>query len=119
MPEYTRTVWTCTRCGCVEEVEGMGQPKNWVRVGFVTPPKASWSDCLTIMGDLCNGPRCGGLLVEFVNGKEKVAEERLNNYDEMMARVEGTHSARSVTADSISDSIEIPRPTSISKEQDN
>lgn len=79
MPEHTTTVWTCSRCGCVEEVEGTGQPKDWCRVGFVTPPKASWSDSLQVLGDLCNRDGCGGLIVAFMQGTEDVESERHAN----------------------------------------
>lgn len=71
MPEATSTVWTCSRCGVTETlVHGGGrwaQPKNWLRAFFVTPPRASAADCLTLIGDLCNP--CGGLLVDFVHGR--------------------------------------------------
>lgn len=67
MADHTTTVWTCERCGAVEEVEGTGQPSNWVRAYFVNPPKASIANVAKKLGDLCDP--CGGLLVDFVNGK--------------------------------------------------
>lgn len=88
MPERTTTVWTCTRCGATEEVEGTGQPKNWVRVGFVNPPKASWTDNLTTLGDLCNDPKCGGLLVAFMHGNEDDEEARINHLHDVMKKIE-------------------------------
>lgn len=86
MPEHTTTVWKCSRCGCVEEVEGTDQPKDWCRVGFVTPPRASWSDKLQVLGDLCNADMCGGLIVAFMHGTEDVEKPRLIHIAEAMER---------------------------------
>lgn len=88
MPERTTTVWTCSRCGSVEEVRGAEQPKDWVRVAFVNPPKASWND-RTEVGDLCNDELCGGLLVAFVNGAYEETQARVVEMRRMMARAVG------------------------------
>lgn len=72
MPEATTTLWTCTRCGAEETVEGTGQPKTWNRLYFVNPPKGSVNDLAKCLGDLCNP--CGGLMVDFVTGKNIEAE---------------------------------------------
>ncbi len=89
MPEHTTTVWTCSRCGVVEEVEGTGQPKNWIRVGFVTPPRSG--DQATVLGDLCNDELCGGLVVAFVHGEEQTEQERIVELRRMLEGVcEGT-----------------------------
>lgn len=88
MPEHTTTVWTCSRCGAVEEVEGTGQPKNWCRIGFVNPPRASWSDKATILGDLCNDDECGGLIVAFVHGEEKTARARIVEMKRLQSLIE-------------------------------
>lgn len=90
MPEHTTTVWTCSRCGNVEEVQGTGQPKDWCRVGFVNPPRASWTDKATVIGDLCNDPECGGLIVAFVNGEEEMARAKAIEYQRLLAAVEPT-----------------------------
>lgn len=87
MPSNTTTVWTCSRCGAVEEVEGTGHPKTWIRVGFVNPPKASW-ESVTVVGDLCNGPDCGGLIVDWMKGTEDKKRRHQRDYDAAMARVE-------------------------------
>jgi hypothetical protein len=89
MPENTTTVWTCSRCGCVEEVEGMGQPKDWCRVGFVYPPRASWADKVQEIGDLCNAPGCGGLIIAFMNGKEDEEAKRQAEVARLLQKVEG------------------------------
>lgn len=69
MASHTTTVWTCERCGDVEEVEGHDkQPKDWIRVLFVTPPRGSLSDLAEALGDLCN--KCGGDLVWFCHGND-------------------------------------------------
>lgn len=98
MPEHTTTIWTCSRCGDVEEVEGIGQPKDWCRVGFVTPPKASWSDKLQTLGDLCNGDMCGGLIVAFIQGTEDVEKPRLIHIAEAIERAT-SHPSPSDTPD--------------------
>lgn len=72
MPETTTTRWTCSRCGAEETVEGTGQPGGWNRIYFVNPPKASISDRALSLGDLCNP--CGGLMVDFVQGRNIEAE---------------------------------------------
>lgn len=90
MPEHTTTKWTCSRCGKVETHEGSEQPPNWSRVGFVTPPRGSWSDKVTILGDLCNDPLCGGLIVAFMHGEELTETERQRRMSEALARV-GDH----------------------------
>lgn len=81
------TTWTCTRCGRTEQLAGLDQPKDWVRVGFVCPPKASWTDRLTVVGDLCNGPDCGGLIVAFMHGTEAEEILRQDQYAAAMGRV--------------------------------
>lgn len=88
MAERTTTVWTCTRCGSQEEVEGLGQPKDWCRVGFVNPPKASWSDRLTVLGDLCNASTCGGLLVAFMHGDDDKERARLVEFELAMIAIQ-------------------------------
>ena len=93
MPERTTTVWTCSRCGFVEEVEGTGQPKDWVRVGFVHPPKASWTDKLTVLGDLCNNPDCGGLIVAFMGGTEEAERARQAEFARMLASLDAEEKA--------------------------
>lgn len=90
MPERTETTWTCSRCGAIETLPGTDQPKDWTRVGFVNPPKASWGDKLTILGDLCNGPRCGGLLVAFMHGEELSEAMRIDEMEAAMARIGAT-----------------------------
>lgn len=87
MPERTTTEWTCSRCGSVDEVEGTGQPKNWVRVGFVNPPKASWADEVTVLGDLCNDPDCGGLIVAFMRGEYEVERAKNAEQKRLMAKL--------------------------------
>lgn len=67
MPETTTTVWTCSRCGTARHLSGTDQPKDWCRAYFVVPPRGSVNDIGQSLGDLCDP--CGGLLVDFVNGK--------------------------------------------------
>jgi hypothetical protein len=64
----TTTVWTCRRCGVVEECAGTDQPKNWNRVYFASSPRSSEPQPC---GYLCNP--CGGYLITFVTGGD-VAE---------------------------------------------
>lgn len=93
MPEHTTTVWTCTRCGSVEEVQGTNQPKDWIRVGFVNPPRASWTDKLTVLGDLCNDPDCQGLVVAFVHGDEDDQRAKNAEMRRMMAKLDAEEAA--------------------------
>lgn len=67
MPELTSTVWTCSRCGTTRHLSGTDQPKDWLRVHYVTPPRGSVSDIGRSIGDLCDP--CGGFLVDFMTGK--------------------------------------------------
>jgi hypothetical protein len=66
----TTTTWTCARCGFVEYVDGIGQPKNWSRFSFATPPMSSEPQPVA---DLCNP--CGGYAVTFLLGGDVAAEE--------------------------------------------
>lgn len=72
MPEAIATRWECSRCGAEQTVEGTGQPKDWCRVYFVVPPRGSVNVLAQKVGDLCDP--CGGLLVDFVTGKNVEAE---------------------------------------------
>lgn len=86
----TTTVWTCSRCGVVEECADTNQPKNWSRVFFATPPRcADYTSC----GYLCNP--CGGYLVIFVTGGDVAeAEAHEAKLAQMLAEVEAGEPAK-------------------------
>lgn len=82
MTHVTTTLWTCTRCGFQETVEGIKQPANWVRACFRSPPLCA---DVTAVGDLCNP--CGGYLVSFVNGTDAADIARDQATDRVLAEI--------------------------------
>lgn len=83
MSATTTTTWTCRRCGAVEVIDGTGQPKNWIRVYFTSPPRHAEHRPLN---DLCNA--CGGYLVSFVHGTEVEDMARDAETDRMLAQIQ-------------------------------
>lgn len=82
MPETTTTDWVCSRCGNGLTLKDRDQPDDWCKVYFANPPRAGF-DLFKPLGDLCDP--CGGLLVDFVNGKD-IAEEMAKALE--MSRIE-------------------------------
>lgn len=83
MSADTTTTWTCRRCGAVEVVEGRGQPPNWVRAYFASPPCSAEHRRIE---DLCDP--CGGYLVSFVHGTEAEDMARDAETDRILAQIQ-------------------------------
>lgn len=63
MPEKTFTVWTCSRCGHTEEMNGRDQPEDWTRVLELSPPRSNPIEAESL-SDLCS--MCAGAFSYFL-----------------------------------------------------
>lgn len=57
----TTTVWTCSRCGGIEHIPGVGQPK-WTAVSVANPPRHAEPTAVAV---LCK--RCDEDLADFLS----------------------------------------------------